>query len=78
MALYDTADNSATIIYNPITSVDNSPSCMWLSRSATAANYECGAGSAEGGANSVNGSCLNGRLSEGTRDNTVSLLKVSG
>lgn len=35
-------------------------------------------GHTEGGAESMNGSCFNGRLSEGTRDNIVSLLKVSG
>ena len=35
-------------------------------------------GQAEGGADSMNGSCFNGRLSKGTRDNIVSLLKVSG
>lgn len=35
-------------------------------------------GHIEGGAYSMNGSCFNGRLSKGTRDNIVSLLKVSG
>lgn len=35
-------------------------------------------GHTEGGAESMNGSCFNGRLSEGTRENIVSLLKVSG
>lgn len=47
----------------------------------TAANYERQEkkkGHTEGGAESMNGSCFNGRLSEGTRDDIVSLLKVSG
>lgn len=50
----------------------------------TAANYERQGeknrekGHTEGGAESMNGSCFNGRLSEGTRDDIVSLLKVSG
>ena len=35
-------------------------------------------GQAEGVGDSMNGSCFNGRLSGGTRDNIVSLLNVTG
>lgn len=56
--------------------------CMWsvsCSGNAVEDNYPIGEGSPRGHETDLmNGSCFNGRLCKGTRDNIVSLLKVSG